>query len=401
MRHCLSFRSLLILFALSVLVGNTNAESQVPRLQLLHRLTAPEPLLGVGFGDSIEFFGNYLAISEPNRPDFDSGIGSAGQVYLFDLTTGAHLRTFRNPEPSGLGDSFGAGLAVGDDRLFVGAPGTDSLYAFDSSTGNLVWSVSNPPIHGVSSGSGVGRGLAYSNGTLLATTASYQVPFQGIVGGGFTIDGEDGGIERFIDNPEPQGGDALGVLRSFDISYGRVAMGSISDCKTPGQSGGCVWVFDQDSGDVLYRIDNPTPKPLPTINDLPDWFGVSVAANSDLLVVGDRLDEVRGNAAGGAYVCDAATGLLLQSLYSPHPQSNEEFGRDIDITSDSLVWVGADGSIVDGQAHAGRVYLFDGATGQLLLEAMSPNSSAFGLFGSRITAWGDMVAISPHFSLWD
>jgi outer membrane protein assembly factor BamB len=390
-----------VVFAVILLLsGGSFTRGSDLHLQLRHRLTAPEPLVGAGFGSSVEFFGNYLAISEPNRPDLDLGIRAAGQVHLYDLTSGAHLRTIQNPDPGTIGESFGAGLAIGDNKLFVGAPGLDeSVYAFDLRTGNIVWSLTNPPIHGVSREVNFGRGLAFSDGRLLATIPSYVVPFQGILGGGFTIDAADGRIDRFFDNPEPNDGDTLGALRSYDIFDGKVALGSISDCKTPGQSGGCVWIFDQVSGDVVFRLDNPTPKPLPTINDLPDWFGVSVAGNADVIVVGDRLDEVKGYGAGGVYVFDAETGLLLHSLYSPHPQSygessNEEFGTDIDVTLDGRVWVGADSSIVNGQDYAGRVYLFDGATGQLLLEVQSPNSSAFSLFGNRVTAWGDMVAIT-------
>lgn len=396
--HLIGWQTSVVLAAILLLSGSSFTRGSDLQLQLRHRLTAPEPLLDVGFGDSVGFFGNYVAIGEPRRPDFDSQIREDGRVYLFDVTSGALLKTYRNPDPGNpgsLGSSFGAGLAIGDNKLFAGAPGLDeSIYAFDLGTGDIVWTLTNPPIHGVSREVNFGRGLAYSDGRLLATTPSYVVPFQGYFGGGFTIDATDGGIDRFFDNPEPNDGDVLGLLRSFDIFDGKVALGSISDCKTPGQSGGCVWVFDQESGDVRFRLDNPTPKPLPTINDLPDWFGVSVAGSAEVIVVGDRLDEVKDYAAGGAYVFDAATGLLLQSLYSPHPQSNEEFGRVVDVTTYGRVWVGADGSIVNGQVNAGRAYLFDSVTGKLLLEVSSPNSSSFSSFGNRITAWGDFVAIT-------
>ena len=206
-----------LVVVLLVLASTSEAYGNPLHLELRHRLTAPEPLLGTGFGDSVEVFGNFLAISEPNRPDFNTGVSAAGQVHLYDLTSGAHLRTFQDPDPDTLGDSFGTGLAIGDNKLFVGAPGSDSLYAFDLGTGDIVWSITNPPIHGVFSpgGSAFGRGLALSGGRLLATTPSYVVPFQGTFGGGFTIGAVDGEIKRFFDNPEPNDGDALGVLMSW------------------------------------------------------------------------------------------------------------------------------------------------------------------------------------------
>jgi hypothetical protein len=65
--------------ALLALAGTSEVYGNTLDLRLRHRMMAPEPLLGTGFGDSVEVFGNFLAISEPNRPDLSSGIRAAGQ----------------------------------------------------------------------------------------------------------------------------------------------------------------------------------------------------------------------------------------------------------------------------------------------------------------------------------
>jgi hypothetical protein len=151
---------------------------------------------------------------------------------------------------------------------------------------------------------------------------------------------------------------------------------------------GRVWIFNPQTGDTLFRLENPNPE-----SRFADWFGFSVAANERIIAVSADEDGTNGlEASGTVYVFDAITGQLQDTLYSPRAEADGEFGRHLTITPQGDVLVGAFGESVEGIKDAGRAYLFDGETGSLLLEFANPEPEV-GIFAWSVAATESEIII--------
>jgi hypothetical protein len=153
------------------------------------------------------------------------------------------------------------------------------------------------------------------------------------------------------------------------------------------------------TAEVLYTLVSPN-------EEEEGFFGYSVAGVGD--VNGDGLHDVAIGAfwespgaspdnAGRAYVFDGETGNLLHTLVSPNEEQNGEFGDAVSGAGD----VDGDGynDIIVGAVYedpgsspdfAGRAHVFDGSTGTPLYTLVSPNEEEGGRFGDAVSGAGDV-----------
>ena len=110
---------------------------------------------------------------------------------------------------------------------------------------------------------------------------------------------------------------------------------------------GRAYVFDADTGKLLQTLTSPDLQSY-------SFFGTSVAISGNFAIVGGY-DENGGT--GGAYVYNANTGKLIQTLTSRHAQNYGLFGWSVGI-SGKLEIVGAPYETADGFYQAGHAYLF-------------------------------------------
>ncbi len=114
-----------------------------------------------------------------------------------------------------------------------------------------------------------------------------------------------------------------------------------------------------------------------------DRFGEAIAMSDDYIVFGAPGGDVESvSNAGRAYVYDAHTNQLIYELQSPAPGASDEFGAALTIDGD-LIAVGArndDQFITDG----GAVFLFDAATGALVDTLFPESPGEFDRFGFSI-----------------
>jgi len=150
---------------------------------------------------------------------------------------------------------------------------------------------------------------------------------------------------------------------------------------------------------LLHEILPPTPQAYA-------HFGQGLGGGGD--VNGDHYDDIVVGApdfdlggglenAGEAYVFSGKTGTPLWSCTSPNPEGGAHFGlgvtiiRDLNADGFDDVVVGApDEGLESGPADAGRVYVFCGRTGVLLMTIVSPDPEVSGKFGHSVAAPGDM-----------
>jgi outer membrane protein assembly factor BamB len=327
-------------------------------------------------------------------PTLNVGGGALGRAYLFDGQTGKLKSTFNNPEPTNL-DLFGESLTGGDGRVFVSAGGVvPRVYAFDTKTGDSLYTIHEPLRPG---GSNFGTALTYGSGSLLVSNPSYSQPFN-VVGRAYLFAGDAGTLQHVLANPQPKAGDAFGIGDSLAIYGDSVVVGSHfddlpGDDDPDGDNPGRVWVFDRLTGETSFVLDNPNPeKPAPLF--FSDGFGREVAANEHVIAVGARLDDTSGfQDSGTVYLFDSATGALRHTLFGPHAQARHEFGFSLALTEDGNVLAGSPRTSVGAIQNAGHAYLFDGLTGDLLLDITNPEPSLSSSFGWSVAALDNRLAV--------
>ena len=196
-------------------------------------------------------------------------------------------------------------------------------------------------------------------------------------------------LTKTILSPTPSGGGFFGM--ALAVAGNNFVIGS-RDCDEVLQVCGAAHMFDSN-GNVIRSIFVPTGETF-------SGFGEAVGAVRSNPLVGAYLDDAAGPDAGAAYLFDGATGSLLQTVLNPNPAigapfSLDFFGRDVAGFGDDVL-VGATGEDL-GAEDAGAVYLFDGATGQLLVTIQDPTPDIQESFGAAITSFGNKIAITAPF----
>jgi hypothetical protein len=149
---------------------------------LLRTFLNPTFASGDQFGSEVALFGSRVLISAILD---DTGATNAGSAYLFDITTGALLRTFNNPTPA-LNDTFGFDIALSGSKALIGATQDDvngfnegTAYLFDLATGTLSHTRFIPSPNGNSEF--LGEGIALSDNWVGATFDNSQGADRGAV----------------------------------------------------------------------------------------------------------------------------------------------------------------------------------------------------------------------------
>ncbi len=154
----------------------------------------------------------------------------------------------------------------------------------------------------------------------------------------------------------------------------------------PHLQAGNAYVFKAGTNDLAYTLTSPNPATSGN-------FGHSVSVGDGLVVVGAPFEASSGNGgAGNAYVYDKETGGLVFTLASPNAAVLGFFGYSVSVGDGSVV-VGAPGEDGSGVAAAGRVYVFNSATGILELSLSNPTPQVGGFFGGSVGIWGGTVAV--------
>lgn len=146
---------------------------------------------------------------------------------------------------------------------------------------------------------------------------------------------------------------------------------------------------------VLYSLESP-------FEEQNGFFGISVSSagnvNSDWyddIIVGAPSETYIYPGAGTAYIFKGATGQLYRTLVSPNAKTDGHFASSVsgagDVNSDGFddVIVGAP-SEDDVYTSAGRAYVFNGQTGDLIHSLYSLNEEQGGYFGISVSGVGDV-----------
>jgi cysteine-rich repeat protein len=339
-------------------------------------------------------------------------------VFLFNGTTGAHLRTFVSPDGDP-GDRFGASLAVtADGGVIIGAPfasdpeasGHGSVYVFDLTTGQLRRTYEkDPPAAQDRFGSAVAAagtrvligvplddsGITDGGAAYLYASATLQAVFRKRLPAaefGSSLDLEDG--SALIGAPMAVGG--RGAVHRFDATTG-ATMGSVESSAGAGSrfgfsvglrgAEGLTGAPFEDTGDgsevgAGYRIVDGElagrlidPEPVPG-----NQFGFAMTSAGPDIVVSAPLSG--GGDSGAVYVFDAATNKLRLTLEKATPETGDFFGAALAADGEQLL-VGAPFDST-AAANAGAAYLLARADGAVVHDLRAPDAASADLFGSAV-----------------
>ncbi|MBU2613391.1 thrombospondin type 3 repeat-containing protein [Patescibacteria group bacterium] len=201
-------------------------------------------------------------------------------------------------------------------------------------------------------------------------------------GSAYLYDATTGALLQTFNNPTPAEQDGFGY--SVSISGDKVLIGAIYD-DTVFSDSGAAYLFDATTGALLHTFNNPTPNHS-------DVFGISVSISGDKVLIGAQGDNTGGNHAGSAYLFDATTGALLQTINNT--TAYEIFGHSVSISGDNILIGAPDTYGIIGEG--GTAYLFDATTGALLQTFNNPTPAIVDLFGSSVSISGDKVLIGAQ-----
>ncbi len=352
--------------------------------QLISTLANPAPGAGDGFGKSIAISGDLVVVG---AFDDDTTGGNSGSSYVFSASLGSLLRTLANPTPVA-DDEFGISVAISGTTIVVGAhaddtTGTDSgsAYAFNSSTGALIATLSNPS---PATTDIFGFSVAVSANSILV--GAYLDDESGInSGAAYVFNPTTGALQAEISNPMTAAGESFG--NSIAAAGDFVVVGAHSD-DTRAQDGGAAYIYNAKTGSLISKISNPSPV-------AGDLFGYSVAASGNRLAIGAIKDDTGALDTGAVYVFDLTTGALISSILNPNPGTSDYFGSSVAIDGNILV-IGANADDA-GTTDSGSAYVFNLTTGALIATLLNPTPASGDSFGSTVSISGNTVAVAAPF----
>lgn len=298
--------------------------------------------------------------------------------------------TLDNPAPAS-GDMFGYSMDVSDGTAIVGArrdaqggiTQSGSAYLVDTGTGAITHTLINPnPDGNCCDEFGFSVGIDGSRAVVGAWSVDDTTTDQGEV---YVYDTSTGALISTLVNPAAAGSASDRFGWNVDISGDKVVVGAREEDSDGAVDSGAAYVFDAITGSLLNTLINP-------LNSGSDLFGWSVAIDGNLIAVGSRLEDVAASDAGAVHVYDVTTGGLVTSIYDPTPASSDNFGWSVDI-DDGRVLVGSYQDDPGSINNAGQAFLFDALTGSLLHTLDNPDPTVGDQFGRAVDLSGGLAAV--------
>lgn len=357
------------------------------------------------FGGAVAIFGNVLVVGAKGD---DTAAPNAGAAYVFTRAGQGASFTFTEkltPPTGGVGDGFGASVAVLLGRIAVGAPRADlarldagAAYVYDVGGGTVTLdAVITDPAASV--GDGLGTSVAVFQDRLYVGAERYDEP-----GGRINT----GAVLEFIRDNQgtwapgqvltgslAESGSNFGATLAYEPPrpgvLGTLAVGA-PDAPRPGEisSRGLVTVFQSSVGtpwtEVLaHGLDDDETGSL---------RGSALALQNGVLFVGaPGVDEARG--AVEVFRRDPTAGWALErTVVVPGAQERDRLGSAVSLFAQVPV-MGAPGFDGPAQAHddVGRVWTTSALWAGLGEIDCAPNNlNSLGLYGSIAARGSDLLA---------
>ncbi len=176
---------------------------------------------------------------------------------------------------------------------------------------------------------------------------------------------------------------------SVDV-FGDLIVSSARDDGDSGRNAGAVHVFEREGENAwIHQV-----KLTPPLGSDGAYFGWSVSAHGDRIVVGAKGDDSSGVGAGSVYVYRKAGGqwLLEQKIVSEDPSNYDAFGTSVDFDGTSIV-VGTPND--DGEEFdTGSISLYrnSGSRWERVRDFVGKNPTGGERLGTDVAVLGNRVA---------
>lgn len=310
---------------------------------------------------------------------------NSGAAYLYNATTGDQLRKLV-ADNGQADDHFGFSVGIDDQTVAIGANGNGTVYLFDADTGDQLHAISSPSKSGSKlGGDGFGRSLAIDAG-LLIVGAPFDDALGANTGAAYIFDATTGALLHTLIADDRAAGDGFGL--SVAIDGGLAIIGAWNDDDL-GSNSGSAYIFHTSTGEQLHKITASDAQPN-------DWFGIAVAIDQQIVGVGARMDDDLGDTSGSAYLFDATTGTQLHKLNAQDGAAGDLFGASIAL-DDGLAIVGAYHDD-DAGINSGSAYLFDTQTGLQRAKLLPEVGNIDDFFGIKVAIDQGVMAVGAR---WD
>lgn len=362
------------------------------------RMSQPHPVAGDHFGCALSVRGDVAMVGADGR-DFERA--DSGGAFICRFNGSEWFQDFDlGPSDHDVADHAGSAVAAGDVFGFVGAP-SDNDGGEDAGS-VFVWQITATQ-----------RWAEHSK--LTATTDGVGEEFgQSVdIDGDVAIVGANGDRDMGMD-----AGAAFIWERSGDIWVERQKIHAWAGA--PGDHVGLrVGIdgefaivsahyddeafLDAGAAYVFYRQGDswvPFQKLIASDAQKRDSFGVSVAIDGDVIVVGAEREDDGGTSAGAVYVfrLEGTEWVEEAKLLASNPQPRAELGRAVGVSGDVIV---AGAHLEDHETagvDAGVVYVwrYDGTAWVPEARLTSDDGESDDRFGRRLSISGDAFAVGTH-----
>lgn len=240
-----------------------------------------------------------------------------GAVYVFQRPSGDWVDATQTARLSALGADnllVGSSVAIADDTVLAGGPGTDvllntdqgSVYLFDKPEGG--WTDATPTASLTTSdgaaGDQVGRAMAVSGEALVVSAPLDDFGAVADQGSAYVFQRSAGGdwadAEQIAKLTASAASSRLLGYTSVAIAGDTIVAGSPFDSVGSKASQGSAYVFQKPAGG--WTTGTQTARLMLSGGSTRDWFGYSVAAVGDTVVVGASGKDVANENQGSVYV---------------------------------------------------------------------------------------------------
>jgi hypothetical protein len=280
---------------------------------LLHTLSNPNAYdspIEDRFGNAVAISGNYAIVGAYTEDDA-VGLGQ-GKAYIFNVTTGALLHTLDNPGTYVTANAnFGwrvdidgnyAIVSAGNERNSANENMVGAVYIYNVTTGALIRSLANPNPHGAEQNDKIGAQVCLSGDYGIFTTyTETSDDFAGASEGyAYIFNVTTGALLHTLKNPNSYGTGASDRFGQFVAMDGNFAVISAFAEDGPlGISYGYAYIYDVTTGTLLHSIANPNDYDTP----VSDSFGWAVSMFGEYIVIGaSGEDDANGITSGKAYI---------------------------------------------------------------------------------------------------
>ena len=294
-------------------------------------------------------------------------------------------------------DYFGHSVAINNDIVIVGADDDDdngsnsgSAYIFSFDGLNWVQEAKLLASDGAS-GDGFGHSVA-----IYGDTAIVGVPYDDDNGSNsgsayiFHFDGSDWVEEAKLIASDGASYDCFGY--SVAINNSTVIVGADDDDDN-GSNSGSAYIFRFDGSNWVEET-----KLLASDGSYSDYFGDSVAIDSDTVVVGAYGDDDNGSNSGSAYIFrfDGLNWVEEAKFLASDGAGYDYFGHSVAINNSTVI-IGAYGDDDNG-SNSGSAYIFrfDGTNWLQESKLLAFDGTSSDVFGYSVGISGDTAIAGSH-----